>query len=259
MNSSATAFDAWSGLLSAALYLIVGAAALASAPRDTRARVFLVVAAASVLPYIVPFLIWWRGARIAWHAWVVVGVAESLALGGLSLFHFMQVFPQARPWIRAHPRWLVGGYTAVPVLGAVSGAAALPLLQMFNEAANSDAGGLGAVALDPIPSLMMVAVLIPAIVVIGIILPLAALTSLYKSWQEAKRDGRTAAAVTSLWMLISQLAGGVLTILIVPVLHLVAPPGPWVTIASALLFGFGLLMPIAFAIGVWKYRLLGQA
>jgi hypothetical protein len=60
-------------------------------------------------------------------------------------------------------------------------------------------------------------------------------------------------------MLISQLAGGVLTILIVPVLHLVAPPGPWVTIASALLFGFGLLMPIAFAIGVWKYRLLGQA
>jgi hypothetical protein len=64
------------------------------------------------------------------------------------------------------------------------------------------------------------------------------------------------ARITTQWMLISQLAGGVLTILVVPLLHLVAPSGPWVGIAAALLFGFGLAMPIAFATGIWKYRVL---
>jgi hypothetical protein len=50
----------------------------------------------------------------------------------------------------------------------------------------------------------------------------------------------------------------VLTILIVPLLHLIAPTGPVVTIAAAMLFGFGLLFPIAFAMGVWKYQLIGS-
>jgi membrane protein YdbS with pleckstrin-like domain len=57
-------------------------------------------------------------------------------------------------------------------------------------------------------------------------------------------------------ILVSQLAGGVLAILIIPLLHFVAPSGPWVTIAAALLFGFGLVMPIAFAAGVWKFHVL---
>ena len=74
--------------------------------------------------------------------------------------------------------------------------------------------------------------------------------------QEAKREGLTGARIATFWILISQLAGGVLTILIVPLLHLAAPEGPWAAIASALLFGCGLLMPIVFAIGVWRYRLL---
>ena len=52
------------------------------------------------------------------------------------------------------------------------------------------------------------------------------------------------------------MAGGVLTILIIPLLRLVAPTGPLVTMAAALLFAFGLLMPVAFAAGVWKYRVL---
>jgi len=59
-----------------------------------------------------------------------------------------------------------------------------------------------------------------------------------------------------MWMLVSQLAGGVLTILVIPLLRLVAPRGPWVTIAAALLFAFGLLMPVAFAAAVWRYRML---
>ena len=65
-----------------------------------------------------------------------------------------------------------------------------------------------------------------------------------------------AARVTTFWILISQMAGGVLTILIVPLLHFVAPKGPWVTIAAVLLFACGLLMPLAFAAAVWKYNVL---
>ena len=58
---SATAFEAWAGVVAAATYLLVGAAVLASAPRDIRARLFFATATASVVPYLVPFLIWWRG------------------------------------------------------------------------------------------------------------------------------------------------------------------------------------------------------
>ena len=91
---------------------------------------------------------------------------------------------------------------------------------------------------------------------LALVVPFAALFSLYKSWLAAKAAGVEAARVTTFWILISQMAGGVLTILIIPLLHLVAPTGPWATIAAALLFAFGLLMPLAFAAGVWKYRIL---
>src|SRR5690349_17215800 len=113
MNMSATAFDAWSGLLSAALYLVVGVAALASAPRDTRARVFLVAAFSSVLPYALPALMWWRGGSVAERPSIVAGVAVSLAVGGVSLFHFMQVFPRKRPFIQSRSLWIAGCYAVL--------------------------------------------------------------------------------------------------------------------------------------------------
>src|SRR5262249_12048391 len=111
----------------------------------------------------------------------------------------------------------------------------------------------------PIQSLVILAVLVPTVFIVGVVLPFAGLLSLYKSWQEAKAAGYDGARVTTLLILVSQLAGGVLTILVIPLLHVVLPSGPWVAIAPGLLFGFGLLMPIAFAIGVWKYRLLDTA
>ena len=134
----------------------------------------------------------------------------------------------------------------------------MPLIVMMTEiAGSSGAGGLGAVSSGV--ALLLLCVLIPTVIVVGIVMPFAALLSLYKSWQKAKKDGRVGARRTTLLILVSQLAGGVLTILIVPLLQLVAPTGPLVTIAAVLLFGFGMLLPIAFAIGVWKYRLILQA
>jgi hypothetical protein len=97
---------------------------------------------------------------------------------------------------------------------------------------------------------------LPILVLLGIVVPFAGLLSLFKSWQEAKARNLPAARRVTMWMLVSQLGGGVLTILVIPLLRLVAPTGPWVTIAAALLFGFSLLMPIAFAAAVWRFRLL---
>jgi hypothetical protein len=256
MNTSATAFDAFSGMASAALYLLVGLAAFAATPRDARARTFLAVAVSSVVPYIVPAVIWLKGSDMAMALPVVTGTGLSLAVGSLALFHFMQVFPSRRPWIRAHGRWVIAGYAVLPLVAVIATIAALPLFSAAAQIASTGDGGLGSVTLDPIESLAAIALLIPSVLVVGVLLPFTGLLSLYKSWQEAKAAGSEGARVTTLWILISQLAGGVLTILIIPLLHLVLPSGPWVAIASALLFGFGLLMPIAFAMGVWKYRLL---
>jgi hypothetical protein len=114
----------------------------------------------------------------------------------------------------------------------------------------------GAAQIDTLQVLMLLAVLLPTVLAAGIVLPFAGLLSLYKSWQDARHESHDGAGGVTLTILISQLAGGVLTILIVPVLHLAAPTGPWAAAAAALLFGAGLLFPIAFAAGVWKFRVL---
>ncbi len=97
---------------------------------------------------------------------------------------------------------------------------------------------------------------LPMIFIVGVVLPFAGLLSIYYSVLAARAAGLEQVGRPLMGILISQLAGGVLAILIIPLLHFVAPSGPWVTIAAALLFGFGLVMPMAFAAAVWKFRLL---
>ena len=255
-----TTFDAISSFLSAAIYIVVAAAALAEAPRDPRARAFLAVALAGVAPYGITALIWERGPHAAASKGVIVLVALSLMMGSLLLFHFTQLFPWRRPWIHAHAQWLWSGYAGIMFL-----VAALALITpSFNAMDGLAVGtpGVGAAGIGAVsPELVMgalglLAVIIPVLVLLGVVVPLAGLTSLYRSWLLARSRGLAAARKTTLWMLVSQLAGGVLTILVIPLLRLVAPRGPWVTIAAALLFAFGLLMPVAFAAAVWRYRML---
>lgn len=252
-----TAFDIWTGVASAAVYLLAGAAAYARAPNDARTRTFLAIAVASLAPYLLPGFM----GRLGTGPLLTVSVfttAVSLAAGSVALFHFTQVFPKRRPWIATRGLWLAAAYALLPVAAAAGALGLLPIVQLAVQPSDpSGSGGLGAVSSGG--ALLMLFVLIPVIFVVGVVLPFAALLSLYKSWQEAKRDGRDGARVTTLTILISQLAGGVLTILIVPLLHFVAPAGPWAAIAAAMLFGFGLLFPIAFAVGVWKFGLLGQS
>jgi len=255
-----TAFDAISSFLSVAVYILVAAAALAEAPRDPRARVFLAVAVAGVAPYGITALIWERGPQVAGTKAAIALVALSLMMGSLFLFHFSQVYPWRRPWIRRHAQWLWSGY-----IGILSLVGALVLVTpSFNVtdvptlgAATTGSGGLGAVSPElVVGALGLLAIMIPVLLLVGVVIPLAGLTSLYRSWLTARQRGLEPARRTTLWMLVSQMAGGVLTILIIPLLRLVAPRGPWVTMAAALLFGFGLLMPLAFALAVWRYRVL---
>lgn len=255
-----TAFDAISSFLSAAVYIIVAAAALAEAPRDSRARTFLAIALAGLAPYGITAVMWERGSEIATTKAAIVLVALSLMLGSLFLFHFTQVFPWRRPWIGKHAQWLWSGYIGiVSLVGAVAivtpSFGALDTSVLGPSAPGS--GGLGAVSPELVLGAFgLLAVMIPVLLLLGVVVPLAGLTSLYRSWLLARSRGLDAARRTTMWMLASQMAGGVLTILIIPLLRLVAPRGPWVTIAAALLFAFGLLMPVAFALAVWHYRML---
>ena len=257
----ATPFEAFSAIVSAVLYVIVGIAALARAPRDIRTRAFFATALASAAPYSLTAVLWARGSAATFTLPVITIVALSLAMGSLALFHFTQVLPWRRPWMRAHWRWLAAGYAIAPVAVVIPAWTLRDLAVLLSGAADTGSGGIGAVSSGMAEGMVLVLLLvvIPLVFVVGLVVPFAALLSLYKTWLEAKAAGVEPARVTTFWILISQMGGGVLTILIIPLLHLVAPTGPWVTIAAVLLFAFGLLMPLAFAAGVWKYRVLDLA
>jgi hypothetical protein len=247
----ATAFDALSSLTSAGIYVIVALAALAQAPRDPRVRVFLATAVAGVAPYYVTAQIWASGWQATLSKGALVVLALSLMLGSLALFHFTQLFPWRRPWIRTHATRLWAGYAILPVLVAVT-ALLTPGLD------RAETGGLGAITSGAglLVALALAGAVLAVVFVIGLVVPLAALLSLYKSWLIARARGIEAARRATYWMLVSQMGGGVLTILIIPLLRLVAPGGPWVTIASALLFACAILMPVTFALAVWRLRVL---
>jgi hypothetical protein len=246
----ATGVEVFAAIVSAAIYLAVAIAALARAPADIRVRTFLATALASAAPYSLTVLLWARGAQAVTRP-VMLIVGLSLVSGALALFHFTQVFPWRRPWIRAHWNWLLAGYFVAPVVAGVAGWAFRSL-----DVAASDYVGSGSIAFGIPEALVLLVIVLPGLFVVGVVVPFAALLSLYNSWRAATAADVRAARVTTLWILISQMGGGVLTILIIPLLHLVAPTGPWVTIAAILLFAFGLLMPLAFAAGVWRFRVL---
>lgn len=248
---SATAFDALSSLTSAGVYMIVALAALAQAPHDARVRVFLAVALAGIAPYWITAQIWVVGWQAALTKSAVVFVVLSLMMGSLTLFHFSQVFPWRRPWIRANGPRLWAAYVVIP---ALTGLAAF-LTPGFNTA---EAAGFGAVSSGGGILFVLAAAgfVMAVVVVLGIVIPFAALLSLYKSFLVARAHGIEGARRATWMMLISQLGGGVLTILVVPLMRLMAPTGPLVTVASVLLFACAMLMPLAFALGVWRLNVL---
>ncbi len=237
--ASVGTFEAMLSAVSAALYLLIACAALSRAPRDSRTRLFLLIAITNLAPYLIPVLFWSRG-QVAFTTPVILSLGLSVTIGSLALFHFLQMFPWRRPWIRRFWRWLIAGYLICPlVVAAVIVAMPADLIDLTET-----------------DGLLLLVVGFPTMVLIGIVLPFAGLLSLYKSWLASKRYDDQGARASLFGILIGQLGGGVLSLLVIPLLHFVLPEGPWLTIASGCLLAFGLLMPIAFWLGVWRYRVL---
>jgi hypothetical protein len=176
-----------------------------------------------------------RGAEAQFTKPLTLSLFLSVVIGGIALFHFLQVFPWRRPWIRVHGSWLAAAYAVCPLV-------ALGMMLAAPDRLDES---------TPAFALTILVVGMPLLVLVGVVLPFAGLLSIYASWLDAKRLGVRNAERPALAMLVSQLAGGILAIIIVPLLHIILPTGPWITIASTLLFAFGLLMPIAFAMAIW--------
>lgn len=242
---SATAFDAAASALSLTVYLVVAIAGLGRAPRDARARTFLAVALTGAVPYALSPLQWWKGTAVYTPA-IIAATAVSFALGSAALFHFTQVFPRRRPWILAHTTWLAAAYV-VPLVPVA--ALAWFVGQVTQQVAALDtagSGGLGAVSDAGLIAILMLAAF-PLVVLVGVVLPFCGVLSLFKSWQEAKKEGNAPARVATLRMLISQMGGGVLAVLVLPLLHVIGVGPPWSAVIAALTYGFALIMPLAYA------------
>jgi hypothetical protein len=247
---AATPLDLVASQLSLLVYLGVALGVLVAHPRDVRARTFLALAVASAVPYAVTAIQAMRGPGV--YTPPVMGLmAAAFAVGCAALFHFTQIFPARRPWIRAHGRLVIALYI-VPVLPVALLAWLIGGLMLAMSA--GDAGGLGAVS-PGVSAVLLLTGIVP-IFFVGVVLPFAGLMSLVNSWREAKTRADEPARVTTLWMLISQLAGGVLAVLVLPMLHMIGIGPPWSTAIAACVYGFSLLMPLTFAMAVWKYRLL---
>src|SRR6185369_7872710 len=124
--------------------------------------------------------------------------AASFAVGSPALFHFTQLFPWRRPWIRAHGRWLMAGYVLLPIPTAFVAWVVGALLGAMQS--DAGAGGLGAVSAGLAETFVLLCA-IPVIFVVGVVLPFAGVMSLVKSWREAKEAANEPARETMFWML----------------------------------------------------------
>lgn len=253
---SVTAFDAAASTLSLLVYLGVALGALAHARRDIRARVFAVVTLASAVPYVLSPLQWRMGAGV-YTPPVIALTTVAFGIGSAALFHFTQVFPARRPWIRAHWPWLAAAYVVPAIPLALVAWVLSGVLAAAQAIDQSGSGGIGAVSVGVTSLVLLLA--LPAIFVVALALPFSGVMSLFKSWQEAKQAGDEPARLTTFWMLVSQLAGGVLAVLVLPLLHLVGVGAAWGIPIAALTYAFALLFPLTFALAVWRYRMLSTS
>jgi hypothetical protein len=236
-----TGLNALSQGLGGLCYLIVGVGAWLYRPRDVRTRVFLFVALANAAVFAIPTIAWLRGItdpRMIPRATVAAFIG-ALGMGALLLFHFTQVFPKRRPWIRRSGAQLWIAYVLVPAV--VAGLT-----------------GYMPADLEHVTNAYLVALLVlgfPVLVLLGIVLPVVAILSLLRSHRDM------AAAVSAVktpieWLLVSQIAGGTLSLVFAPVLQVLAPTSAANAALTIAIWGLGVLTPIAFAAAVWKYDVI---
>ena len=239
-----TALDGITQGIAAAVYLLVAAAAWLRAPRDIRTQVFLAFGIANAIVFGVPTGAWLRGVTDPTALPRAANAAglSALAVGALLLFHFTQVFPWRRPWIRNRGIYMAAGYI---VAAAIASGVALFMPLTIDEVT---VPSLLVVLLGGVPLLLLIA-----------FVSVAGIVSLLRSYREVRQNGPARMKRPIEWILISQAAGGTLAIAFAPVLIVIAP-GAGVRAALTLaIWAVSLLTPLAFGAAVWKYDLLSIA
>jgi hypothetical protein len=265
-----TAFDAVTQLVAAALYLAIGAAALGQAPRDERTRVFAALGVMHTIAFCIPAGAWFLGVKdpLAFNRIPLTIMLAALSVAAMLMFHFSQVFPLRRPWIR-------GSGIQLPVAYALTPIVVFMLVRWWPGTPQQVTMKFG---------LVFLVFGFPLMVLLGLVLPVASIVSFLRTLREtAPGAGKTAAAYGaaplessgrgSTWfdtgdggvanarpavagILLSQLAGGALSLLVLGPLHAVAPDSISVTFVALAVWFLGLLTPLAYAAGVWRYNVL---
>ncbi|HJR61653.1 MAG TPA: hypothetical protein VJ813_19760 [Vicinamibacterales bacterium] len=233
-----TAFDAVTQLTAAAVYLAVGTAALAHAPRDERTRVFCALGVMHAIGFCIPAAAWFLGVKdvLAFNRIPLAVMLAALSVGAVLMFHFSQVFPGRRPWIRSSGMQLPIGYALTPIVAFI-------LVQWWPGDPQQVTMKFG---------LIFLVFGFPLMVLLGLVLPVASIVSFLRSFRETAPNARPVIA----GILLSQLAGGALSLLVLGPLHAVAPESISVTFVALTVWLLGLLTPLAYAAGVWKYNVL---
>jgi hypothetical protein len=238
-----TAVDGITQGLAALCYVAVGTAAWLRAPGDIRTRVFLALSIANLIVLGIPTFWWLRGMTDPTKLPVAALAVDTAALGSgaLLLFHFSQVFPRRRPWVKTSGAQMAIGYGLVPL--AIAG-----LVRYLPASAQ---------ALTAPYVLAGIVFGFPLLVLLGVVLPVAGVVSFFRSHQDMQSQGLERFKRPIELILVSQVAGGTLTILFTPILAVIAGSSLLRATLTVVLCVLGLLTPLAYAAAVWKYDLLG--
>ena len=237
-----TSLDGSTQAIAAACYMTIGVAAWVRARSDIRTRVFLAFALSNLVVLGIPTIWWLRGTtnQTKLPAAATTAMMAALGVGALLLFHFTQVFPRRRPWIRTSGAQMAIAYCLTPIV--IGG------LVRFVPASS-----------DALTAPYVLALLVfgfPLMVLLGFVVPVAAIVSLVRSRRDVQEAGLAHLKRPIEWLLISQVAGGALAILFAPLVAVLAPHSLAQSVLTLSIWALGLLTPIAYAAAVWKYGVL---
>ena len=222
--------------------MIVGVAGWLRAPRDIRTRVFLAFSLANAVALGIPTVWWLRGTTdpTKWPAAVTATMMAAMGIGILLLFHFTQVFPRRRPWLQSSGMQMgLAYFLTLLTIGMIVGFAPASLEKLT----------IGYV-------LVLLVFAFPLLVLLAIVVPVAGIVSLLRSHRDIQGAGPVGLKRPIEWILVSQIAGGTLSVVFAPVLAVVAPNGILQAMVTLATFAFGLLTPVAFVAAIWRYGLL---
>jgi len=236
-----TTIDGVTQGIAAACYLAIGTAAWLRARSDVRTRVFLAFSMANLIVFGIPTYWWLRGMTdpTKLPPAATAAVMAALGVGALLLFHFTQVFPRRRPWIKASGVQMQIAYCLAPL--TIAG------LVRFMPASVK---GL------TVPYILAVIIFgFPLLVLLGFVIPIAAIVSLLRSHQEIQKQGLHLKLPLGL-ILLSQIAGGTLAIVFAPLVAVIAPNSTTQSVLTVIICAVGLLTPLGYAAAVWKFNVL---